>query len=105
MKYRYINVYMLSPPIGRTTTDVLRLCHGHGRFASYSSASGAHFGQLMRGMKRDKSGRIFFFPWVDMGYPNRKKVSPIYPNGLSRNIVPLRPSRVTRDFNRAASKH
>eukprot|EP00965_Chrysotila_dentata_P053887 1788015-Pleurochrysis_carterae.AAC.1 len=38
------------------------------------------------------SGRISSVLWVDMGYPDINKVRPVYPNGLPRNIVPLRPS-------------
>eukprot|EP00965_Chrysotila_dentata_P256638 6212609-Pleurochrysis_carterae.AAC.1 len=43
----------------------------------------------------DKSGlRLCSFPWVDMGNLDINKDSPVYPDGLSRNILSLRPPSV-----------
>eukprot|EP00965_Chrysotila_dentata_P027218 904244-Pleurochrysis_carterae.AAC.1 len=37
---------------------------------------GSPFWVADRGCKRDKSGQIFSFPWVDMGHLDITKVSP-----------------------------
>eukprot|EP00965_Chrysotila_dentata_P219441 6191154-Pleurochrysis_carterae.AAC.2 len=51
------------------------------------------------------SGRISSAPWVDMGYHGINMVSPVYPNGLSRNIVPVRPSREISTVPQVNIKH
>eukprot|EP00965_Chrysotila_dentata_P255679 6212308-Pleurochrysis_carterae.AAC.2 len=44
--------------------------------------------------KHDMSGRIYFFPRVDMGGPDLNEDSPVYPERLSeKRTPPLRPSR------------
>eukprot|EP00965_Chrysotila_dentata_P025217 836882-Pleurochrysis_carterae.AAC.1 len=62
-------------------------------FASYSSAKWSAFWAIDGGCKSEIPSRRSSFQGYDMGYPASNKDNAVYPEWLSLNIIPLRPSR------------